>query len=384
MAQGFRILLVALALSVAPFSVAQESASGMELVSHNLPVRLDIDQTFRVDVVLRNTGTRPWSRNNTTLGIKPASTEQGWGVTKIELAPEDATEPGETLRFQFDITAPAVPDTYPFTLELASQDNGGSATVTPTTIIVEDPSVRGIFVSQLLPDQLAPGEKFKAFIQYRNTGKSSWSRSQGYRLAAVAPDSLKNWGTDKVELEANEHVLPGQTATFAFAAVAPAVSGQYPFQWQLYQDGRRFFGDMTPATTVRIGPAQANKSEMLDAEFVSTSVPDRLQTDTTYTVTILFKNTGQIPWRGGLVALKPQGASSNLTWFTDRVDLAPGEVVEPGDIKGFEFNIHTPVDAGKYAFQWRLTNERDEPFGDASEPRRLTVEEKSSAMPRPQ
>lgn len=365
-------MLLALVFSVAPVAVAQEPSGGVEVVSHNLPARLDIDQTFRVELMLRNMGPQPWTRDNTALGVKPANAEQGWGITKVELAPEEVVEPGGTKPAQFDITAPAVPGSYPFALELLSQGNGAGI-IPLTNVIVEDPTVRSVFVSQMFPDQLAPGEKFKAFIQYRNTGRNSWSRSRGYRLAAATPDSLKIWNVDKVELDAKEHILSGQTATFAITAVAPAQPGHYPFQWQLHQDGRGFFGDITPVTTVRIGTAQTTDSNMLDAEFISASVPDRLQTNTTYTVTVLFKNTGQTPWRGGLISLKPQGAGGNLTWFTERVDLEPGEVVEPGDIKGFEFNIHTPVDAGTYGFQWRLTNEPGEPFGDASEPRQVTV-----------
>lgn len=374
MAQGFRILLAVLVLAIAPLGFAQNSTGTVQFVSQNLPARLDVDQTFRVELTLRNVGTTAWTRDNLVLAIKPTGGEQGWGVTQVELTQTDAVEPGDTRTFSFDITAPAVPGTYPFTWEVMSQ-GAATGTIAPVlNIIVEDPYVRGAFVSQLLPEQIAPGDKFKAFIQYRNTGKRSWSRNQGYRLAAVAPNSMKNWGIDKVELDAKENVLPGQTATFAFTAVAPAKPGDYPFQWQLYQDGRRFFGDATPVTAVRVGASQAGRSESLDAEFVSASVPERLQADTTYSVTLLFKNTGEEPWRAGLVVLRPRGASGNLTWLTDRVDLVPGEVVEPGDIKAFEFNIHTPVDAGKYGFQWRLTDERGESFGDASEPRQLAIE----------
>jgi len=373
MAQGFRILLAVIALAIAPLGLAQNGTATVQFVSHNLPARLDVDQTFGAKLVLRNVGTSAWTRDNLAVAIKPAGSDQGWGVTKVELGATDTIEPGDTKTFSFDITAPAVPGTYPFTWELLSQGKPAGAIAPPVDIIVEDPYVRGAFVSQLLPEHIAPGETFKAFVQYRNTGKSSWSRSQGYRLAAVAPDSIKNWGIDKVELEAKENVLPGQTATFAFTAVAPAKPGDYAFQWQLYQDGRGFFGDATPVTAVRVGTSQADRGESLDAEFVSASVPAPLQADTTYSVTLVFKNTGGEPWRAGLVALRPHGASGNLTWLTDRVDLVPGEVVEPGDIKAFEFNIHTPPDAGKYGFQWRLTDERGKPFGDASEPRQLTI-----------
>lgn len=380
MAQDVRTLLfnlvlgAVLALPIASLGIAQESTATAQFVSHNLPARLDIGQTFRVELAVRNVGTAPWTRDNLTVTVKPASAEQGWGVTKIELAPTDTIEPGQTKTFVFDVTAPAVPGTYSFAWELLYQGAAAGAPAAPADIVVEDPHLRGVFVSQLLPNQIAAGEKFKAFIQYRNTGKSSWSRRQGHRLAAVAPDSLKHWGIDKVELDVQEHILPGQTATFTFIAEAPARAGHYPFQWQLYQDDRRFFGDRTPATSIFVGTIQDTDSEKLDAEFVSASIPDALRTNTTYTVTLLFKNTGQTPWRSGQVVLRPHESSGNLTWFTDRVDLDPGEIVEPGDIKSFEFNIHTPPDAGRYGFQWNLADPHGQSFGDASELRELAVE----------
>lgn len=374
MAQGFRILMLVVALATAPLSLAQDGTATVQFVSHNLPARLDVDQTFGAEIVLRNVGTSAWSRDNLAISVKPAGTDQGWGVTKVELSASDNIEPGETKAFAFDITAPSVPGTYPFTWELLTQGKPAGAMTPPLNIIVEDPFVRSAFVSQLIPEHIAPGEKFKVFVQYRNTGKSSWSSSQGYRLAAVAPDSAKSWGIDNVELDTKESVLPGQTATFAFTAIAPAKPGDYAFQWQLYQDGRGFFGDATPVTAVRVGAGQVDRGANLDAEFVSASLPETLKADTTYPVTLLFKNTGEEPWRAGLVTLRPQGTSGNLTWLIDRVDLAPGEVVEPGDIKAFEFNVHTPPDRGNYGFRWHLTDEHSKAFGDASEPRQLHIE----------
>lgn len=374
MAQGFRILMLVIALAIAFQSLAQDGSATVQFVSHNLPARLDVDQPFGAEIVLRNVGTSAWSRDNLAISVRPASTDQGWGVTKVELSASDSIEPGDTKAFAFDITAPAVPGTYPFTWELLTQGKPAGAIAPPVNIIVEDPYVRSAFVSQLIPEQIAPGEKFKVFVQYRNTGKSSWSSSQGYRLAAVAPDSAKSWGIDKVELDTKETVLPGQTATFAFTAIAPTKPGDYAFQWQLYQDGRGFFGDATPVTAIRVGAGQVHRGENLDAEFVSAGIPETLKADTTYSVTLLFKNTGEEPWRAGLVTLRPLGATGNLTWLIDRVDLAPGEVVEPGDIKAFEFNIHTPPDSGKYGFRWHLTDGQGKAFGDASEPRQLHIE----------
>lgn len=376
MAQGFRTLLLVLTLALTPagLALAQSDAATAQFVSHNLPPRLEVGQRFKVELAVTNVGTAPWTRDAVALAIKPAAPNQTWGLTRVELDAADAIEPGDTKTFAFEISAPTVPGSYPFAWQLLAQGApvAGFAAA-PTTIVVEDPYVRGSFVSQLLPDRIAPGEKFKAFIQYRNTGKSSWSRSQGYQLAGIAAESSKNWGADKVELDASERVLPGQTATFAFTATAPTKAGKYAFQWQLHQEGRGLFGDATPLTTVQVGGPSTTVAEALAAEFISASLPSELLADSTYSVTLLFKNTGDTPWRAGRTSLHAQGPAGNLTWLIDRVDLAPGEVVEPGDIKAFQFDIHTPAEAGNYGFQWRLVNEQGTAFGDASAPAEVTV-----------
>lgn len=111
-----------------------------------------------------------------------------------------------------------------------------------------------------------------------------------------------------------------------------------------------------------------------DAEYVDQYVPTAIPAGTTTQVWIEMKNVGNTTWtRAEGYKLGSQNPRDNRTWGFGRVWLAPGEAIEPGDVKRFTFNITAPTEPGLYDFQWRMVQEFVEWFGDQTPNVRINV-----------
>jgi len=103
-----------------------------------------------------------------------------------------------------------------------------------------------------------------------------------------------------------------------------------------------------------------------DAAFVSQVVPDLTAGDT-LEVSITMENTGETAWtQTGQFRLGSQGPADNTIWGSDRVDLAEGDSILPGEEKTFTFEVIVPDADGVYNFQWQMVQDGEEWFGDKS------------------
>ena len=74
-------------------------------VAQNAPRSLDLRQTVRMTVVMRNLGTSAWLPGSHRLGSQSPQDNTVWGAGRVELtAPVNS---GQVATFQFDITAPS-------------------------------------------------------------------------------------------------------------------------------------------------------------------------------------------------------------------------------------------------------------------------------------
>lgn len=106
------------------------------------------------------------------------------------------------------------------------------------------------FVSQSVPRTMVAGQRYAAQVALRNVGDVVWKRSEKFRLGSEAPRNTDRWGI--IRVRAPGPIGPGETAVFSFDVVAPGVPGVYPFQWQMVQDGVRWFGEPTSLLLVTV------------------------------------------------------------------------------------------------------------------------------------
>ncbi|HEV2708507.1 MAG TPA: S8 family serine peptidase, partial [Pyrinomonadaceae bacterium] len=106
------------------------------------------------------------------------------------------------------------------------------------------------FVSQSVPSTLTAGQTANVSVTMQNTGTTTWTTAEGYKLGSQNPQDNGTWGTGRVALPAS--VAPGGQATFNFNVTAPTTPGTYNFQWRMLREGVEWFGGYTTNVTVTV------------------------------------------------------------------------------------------------------------------------------------
>lgn len=101
------------------------------------------------------------------------------------------------------------------------------------------------------------------------------------------------------------------------------------------------------------------------ATFISQQVPNSMESAQRYTVSVTYKNTGTTVWQGDGAhpfRLGARNPTDNLDWGLNRVELAPGERIAPGQLKTFTFTVtapeHTEGVQLERNFQWGVVQEQ--------------------------
>ena len=105
--------------------------------------------------------------------------------------------------------------------------------------------------------------------------------------------------------------------------------------------------------------------QALNADFESQSAPANMLINETVSVDVTMTNTGSETWTAPDIMLGSQNAEDNTIWGLNRVSLS-GDV-DPGEDITFTFDITAPATEGTYEFQWQMTDDGVEFFGEMSE-----------------
>lgn len=107
-------------------------------------------------------------------------------------------------------------------------------------------------LAQSVPTQMSPGQSYAVSVTVRNTGITTWTFANTYRLGSQNPQDNGTWAVSRVPLPVAS-VAPGGQVTFSFSVTAPATAGSYNFQWRMVQEWVEWFGDFTPNIVVAVG-----------------------------------------------------------------------------------------------------------------------------------
>lgn len=102
------------------------------------------------------------------------------------------------------------------------------------------------------------------------------------------------------------------------------------------------------------------------ATFIGEQVPNSMEASQQYTVSVTYKNTGSTVWSNEgphRYRLGARNPTNNVDWGLDRVELAPGERILPGQLKTFTFTVAAPDYQGglplERNFQWGMLQDDD-------------------------
>jgi len=108
------------------------------------------------------------------------------------------------------------------------------------------------FISQEVSTIMSPNESSTVHITFQNTGKTSWTKAQGFKLGSQNVQDNTIWGLKRVELDEGETIAPGGSKTFTFDVTAPSQVNTYNFQWRMMQEGVNWFGQSTVNKLVNV------------------------------------------------------------------------------------------------------------------------------------
>ena len=334
----------------------------IQFIAQSVPTRMDPGQNVDIEIKIKNVGTTTWS-NKARYSLVVATPAPGlsWGAERVELGADEFIKPGETKTFSLRIVAPTSPATYPFEWYFYhNADRLYKDVLAKANIVVVDPLNGAQFVSQLMPDKIELGSEPRVFVQFKNTGKTSWSAKNGYRLGLI--NAAKSWQKTNVD-QSETTVPPGEIATFAFTLNAPTIPGKYLFQSQMLSDNN-VFGELSPPVIVSVANLTV---QGLQATVSSQTVPKVMTARGTYEVKVMMKNTGSTVWTATDYKLGAQNPEDNLIWLINRVELEPQDIIRPGQSKQFVFTISAPCEPGNHPFQWQMLSDKYGYFGDRSE-----------------
>src|SRR3990170_34696 len=225
-------------------------------------------------------------------------------------------------------------------------------------------------VSQSVPLALQPNERAVVAITMSNTGPTTWTAADGYKLGTQNPQDNILWtGGTRIYLPDGVSVAPGETYTFEFPITAPSTPGYYNFRWRMVHEGVEWFGDYTPNVAIAVeAPATTNA-----ALFIAQSVPDSMAPGQSATVSITMLNVGTTTWTTAEgYRLGTESPRDNTLWTgSTRVELPV--TVHPWEEATFAFSITAPSAAGDYDFQWRMVQDPVEWFGAFTPPVAIRV-----------
>ena len=113
------------------------------------------------------------------------------------------------------------------------------------------------FVSQTVPERMAPGSQAAVSVTMLNTGFFSWDNARVspyiYSLGSQNPEDNETWGLKRVSVGGTT-VYQTFEKTFTFTITAPSITGTYNFQWQMVQEGyEEWFGESTQNKIITVG-----------------------------------------------------------------------------------------------------------------------------------
>jgi len=352
-------------------------------VSQTVPTTMVAGQSYGVTVTMKNTGTTTWDAPDIfRLGSQNPQDNMTWGMNRVAMPAGSSIAPGQQVTYSWSVTAPATPTTYNFQWQMKKSGAEWFGQMTPNLVITvtstptppppPPPTTTNdaAFVSQTVPATMVTGQTYTVSVRMKNTGTTTWDDPNIFRLGSQNPQDNMTWGMNRVAMPAGSNVPPGQEVTYSWTVTAPATPNTYDFQWQMKKSGAEWFGQRTPNVVVTVSstpPPPPPPAGTNAAAFVAQTAPSTMAAGSTHSVSVTLRNTGSTTWtEANQYRLSSRGPRDNTTWGLNRVYLAAGDAVAPGENHTFTFDVTAPTAAGSYNFSWSMVQDGVDWFNDVT------------------
>ncbi|HET9808271.1 MAG TPA: hypothetical protein VFQ66_01150, partial [Candidatus Limnocylindria bacterium] len=305
-----------------------------------------------VTLRFRNSGFTSWERgaagSQVDLGVKGDSVEFaraglaiGWlSDNRIATTAEQIVPPGAVGTFTFSVRAPAL-GVYRIPVQLVVADVTWLDDQEVFVVVASDFGFHGELVDQSLHPTLRVGETSAPItVKIRNTGVRAWVRGtvgEQVNLGLTGEDrSLSALGVgwpsaDRVAIQSEQRVEPGDVATFAFRVRAPATPGTYPLRLRPVVDGVTWLEDAGVMSLITVTAASGQRSsqtaQTASTTFTSSAsvAPASVSPGTAASITAAFTSSAATTALVGVEVYTPDGAALAFQSWFDAQSFAPGE-----------------------------------------------------------
>jgi hypothetical protein len=342
------------------------------VVDRGTVVTLAPGATASVTLRFRNAGLAPWERGasgtQVNLGVKGDSLEfakggmaVGWlSDTRIATTIESVVPAGAVGTFTFSVRAPGTVGVYQIPVNLVVD---GVTWLNDENVVVTIASNLG-FHSELLDQSrhptLRPGETSGPItVKLRNVGSRTWVRGavgQQVNLGIVGEDRrLSPFGVgwpsaDRVAIQSEANVGPGDAATFTFRLVAPTTPATYALRLRPVVDGVTWL-ESSVVSLITVSSASQQQSQQATVSFTaSASVsPASVSAGEPATITATFTSSSDAPALLGVEVYAPGGA---VMVFQQWIE---GQVFVAGKQRAYPVTWKVPANAapGEYTVSLR-------------------------------
>ena len=141
--------------------------------------------------------------------------------------------------------SPSETGTFSFTVQV--NDGAGDSLQRRFSMTVREPlQYDSQFIMQTIVPPVRAGQQFSVLMKWLNSGSEFWDAS--VKPAAQNPANNTTWRASVAPSAG--FTLKGLPREIRLTAIAPRTAGTYDFQWQLFQEGRGFFGQ--PSANLKI------------------------------------------------------------------------------------------------------------------------------------
>ncbi|MGG7178103.1 NBR1-Ig-like domain-containing protein [Clostridium paraputrificum] len=218
-------------------------ALSSQIVSENIPTSMEAGKTYPVSITVKNTGSETWTQGKLIkLGVNPTS--NAFDVNYRQLLSSSASiAPGQTVTFNFNMTAPSSAGSYPISVQMLKEAVAwfGPKVEKSITVTSTLQALSSQIVSENIPTSMEAGKTYSVSITVKNTGSETWTQGKLIKLG-VNPTNNAFGVNYRQLLSSSASVAPGQTVTFNFNMTAPSYAGTYPISVQMLKEAVAWFG----------------------------------------------------------------------------------------------------------------------------------------------
>ncbi len=168
------------------------------------------------------------------------------------------------------------------------------------------------FISQSISTSMITGQTYQVSITLKNTGTTTWTKINKYRLGSQNARDNLTWGISRVDLSDADSISSNQQKTFNFTIKAPSAPGNYNFQWRMLKEGVEWFGDLTSNVSVNVS-VTTTPSTTLNFNSNSTSITSGQSFVLSWSSTNATSCSASGAWSGSKTITGSQSVSPTAT-----------------------------------------------------------------------